>query len=357
MSSTNENPNDALDAKSLWQRSVTIWSLALILSIGTLALVWLLARPLALFFLAIIIAAAFSPIVARLEKRIPRIAAILLVYAALIAILIVIILLAVPTVIQQGTALAEQLPELTENITAWLDENEVMGQNLTETLSAQIGEFSGAIISLPLMLFSASLDIFVIFAISIYLLLDAKRIREFGASLFPPRQREHVLAVAGEMLTAAGGYVRGVSIDIVIVGIITTIGLTIIGVNFAVVLGLFAGVMEIFPIVGPLIGSIPILLVALLQSPTTALITLAFVLAVQFFEGNVLIPNIMHQEAHVPPYIVMFALLAGGAVGGVLGAVTAIPLAAVLRVFLLRVIVPQIKKQTYGTQNPEEIAP
>ncbi len=354
MSSTSENPNNALDAPSLWQRSVTIWSVALILSIGTLALVWLLASPLALFFLSIIIAAAFSPIVDFLEKWLPRLAAILLVYGALIAILIGMVLIALPTIVEQGVILSEQLPDLLDDASSWIEENELFGQNLGESVFEQASAFSSSIITLPVMLFSASIDIFIIFIISIYLLIDAKRIREFGASLFPPGQREHVLDVAEEMLTAAGGYVRGVSINIVLIGIITSVGLMIIGVDFAIFLGVFAGFMEIFPLVGPLIGSIPILLIALLQSPTTALITLAFILIVQFFEGNVLIPNIMQQEANVPPYVVMFALLAGGAVGGVLGAVTAIPLAAVLRVFILRVIVPEIKKQTYpSTENTQ----
>lgn len=330
------------------QQSVLMWSIALILSIGLLAMVWLLAKPLALFFLAVTIAAAFSPIVELIETRLPRLAAVLSVYAALIVLLLLIVLVTLPPVIQQGTQLGERLPEFVDDITLWLDDNGILGDDLADMISSQLGEIGPAVFALPLALFGALTDIFLIFIISLYLLLDAERLQRLGLSLFPSGKRERVEDVSGEMLRAVGGYVRGVTINIAIIAVIASIGLTIIGVNFAVVLGIFAGFMEIFPIVGPFIGAIPILLVALIQSPTIGLIAFIFVLTLQLFEGNVLMPNIMHLQAKVPPYVVLFALLAGGALGGVLGAITAIPLAAALKVFVLRVLMPEIRKYTYA---------
>lgn len=351
MTSEHKDQHDMLTSRSPWTWSVIIWTVSLVLSVGILIAIWLLAKPLALFFLGITIAAAFSPLVDKLEERLPRIAAILLIYGILVAVVGLAGVVAIPIIIEQSVILIEQLPDLLDEFAVWFDQNELLVHNLGEGFTENMGEVGRTIITIPLVLLSASIDIFVIFVLSMYLLLDTHRIRVFFSTIFPKNQRKHVLEVSREMLAASGGYVRGVTIDITIVALIMSIGLTIIGVNFAVVFGIFAAFMELFPILGPFIASIPILLVSFLQSPTTGIIALAFILAVQFFEGNILVPNIMHREAHVPPYIVILALLSGATIGGVLGAVTAIPLAAAMRVFILRVIVPEIKRQAHLSYN------
>jgi predicted PurR-regulated permease PerM len=153
------------------------------------------------------------------------------------------------------------------------------------------------------------------------------------------------------MVWEMGGYLRGAFLDGVIVGLTTYVGLLVIGVDFPLILGLIAGLLEIVPAVGPIMAAVPILLVSLLQSPTTALISLIFMLAVHQFEGNIVFPNVMRSQTSISPLLVLVGLLSGFAAGGTLGALTAIPLVAVGRVFLLQVIAPAIRRET-GAPEP-----
>jgi predicted PurR-regulated permease PerM len=124
------------------------------------------------------------------------------------------------------------------------------------------------------------------------------------------------------------------------------IGLTIFGIPFALALALFAGLMEFIPVIGPTLAAIPMVALALAESPTRALIVLAFVLAMQQFESNVIMPNVVRSQTEVSPLLALLSLFAGVSLGGLLGALVAIPLAAAARVFFVQVIAPGIRRWT-----------
>lgn len=338
----------ALPSK-LWQH--TWWKIVIVLMLGLaagialLAIITLFARPLALLFIAFCIAAALLPLVERLAKRIPRNLSIILIYALLLVFLLVVAALLLRPFVSQLGAFGERLPEVIDRVSQFLTENQI-SQAQVESLTSQLASVGQNLIAVPFAVVSSIFDAVLVLIVSIYLLMDGPQIRQFILSLFGGELRERVSTVGKEMVLVAGGYVRGVAINIVLVSIITTVGLGLIGLPFALVLGVLTGLFETLPVVGSLIAAVPIMAIALLQSPTTALITLIFVLIVQQVQGNVIAPNIMKTQAEVPRFIVPLAVLAGGIVGGVLGALIAVPLVAVMRVFLLRVIVPFIRKQT-----------
>lgn len=325
-------------------RLILLGAAALFLGLGSLLLVELFARTLAIIFLSITIAAALSPLVERLAKRIPRNLAIVLVYLALILLLMGTVALIVPSLVAQARSLTDRVPEVFSQIEAWVEQQGwINSDNLFDAAISQIQSIGTDLLRFPVELFSALLDVTLVVIISLYMLLEAEAIRRFGLSLFPRPQRQRVWDVATEMLEAAGGFVRGLALNILIIGIVTYIGLSIIGVDYALVLGIISGLLEVIPVVGPLIAAVPAIAIALLDSPTTALITALFLFVVQQFEGNILTPNIMHSQANVSPLLVLIAVFAGSAVGGVVGTLVAIPLAAALRVFVVRVIVPAIR--------------
>ncbi|GAB4510809.1 MAG: AI-2E family transporter [Anaerolineae bacterium] len=328
-----------------WWKTSLVLAVGLFLGLGALALVDLVAQPLAMFLLAITIAAGFAPVVRWLSHWLPRTVAVLLIYLVFLITLVIIGILIAPSLETQFTQLLDSLPQIQDRAQQVIDELG-LSSSVIETVIGAIQQFGNTLISVPITILTAVADTIFVLILSLYLLLDAPGIRRFVLSLFPDELSQQVDDVGTDMLEAAGGWVRGVVIDVIIVGIIVAVGLTIIGLPFALVLGVMAGLFEILPIVGSLLASIPVLLVALLQSPTTALITLIFFLIVQQIEGNLLAPNIMHDQAKVPQFLVLFAILVGGAVGGILGALVAIPLAAALRVFVVRVIAPFIRQQT-----------
>ena len=159
------------------------------------------------------------------------------------------------------------------------------------------------------------------------------------------------------MIQVAGGYVRGVVINIIVVSVITTIGTGVIGLPFALGLGIFSGLLEALPVIGSLIAAIPILVIAFFQSPTTGLLALAFIGVLQVVQGNIISPAVMKSQAAVPEYIAPLAVLAGAAVGGILGALIAVPLVAVIRVLVLRVLVPFARVWTGAAAEDAAVAP
>ena len=193
----------------------------------------------------------------------------------------------------------------------------------------------------------------VVFFISLYALILAPGLESFVLSLYPERSRERVEAVAAKMMGAMGGFVRGTLIDALVVGVLTYVGLLLIGMPFELILSVLAGLLEIIPVVGPLITAILLVTVAVLQAPGKVWIVLAFAVVLQQVESNILVPNIMREQAKVSPLLTLLALLAGERIGGLVGALVAIPLVAALRVLMLELVAPAVRSWTGAPPVPE----
>lgn len=338
-----------------WWRLVLAGVLALVITVGFLVLLWLLAYQFALVILGIAIAAALAPIVSRLQKYMPRFLAVMLVYLVLLLIFGGILAMIIPPLVRQSQEIADQAPAWIEQFQESAEELRLIEfiPRLIEFLFAEVERIATALVGVPVVIARVVFDLFLILVVSIYTLLEGSSIKRFIKSLFPDNLSEQVVSVLDKMLRAMGGFVQTVAIDAIVIGILTYIGLLIIGVDFPLVLGLFAGMMEVIPYLGPIIAAIPILIVALIDSPTTALITLAFLIVLQQFESYVLLPNVMRTQTKVSPLAVVLALIVGGALGGLIGVLVALPLVAALRVFVIEVVAPAIRQRT-GTIQVEE---
>jgi predicted PurR-regulated permease PerM len=191
----------------------------------------------------------------------------------------------------------------------------------------------------------------LILFVSFYILQESSRMQGFLLSLFPEERRPRVNTVIGEIAQAMGGYFRGVVINGVIVGFLTFVGLLLLGIDFALAFGALAGILELIPIAGPIVATIIIVGLTLFQSPGLALAALVFMVILQQIENNVLVPHIMRSQTDVSPLLSILAIFAGGAMGGLLGALIAIPIAAALRVLVRQVLAPAIRRQT-GAESP-----
>ena len=316
-----------------WGANIVVFALALAAAFGLLEFIQLVSRPLALLLAAIVIAVTLAPAVAWLERRLPRALAIGLVYLLLLLILGLVGWLVVPLVLDQARTLATNVPALIERARGWLDRFDRLDQ---------VG-LIGTLVALPLAIVSSATELLLVLAMSAYWLLAMPALRRFALSLFPTRHHERADTTLGAMGSTMGGYVRSVLIDSAIIGALVYAGLGVIGVEYPLVLALIAGLSEVVPIVGPILGAIPAVGIALLDSPTQALIVLAFFVVVQQVESNLLTPYIMRRQTDIPPILTLFALIAGSAVGGILYALIAIPLAGALRVLVLRVVAPAVR--------------
>ena len=327
-----------------WWRLALIGALALLLALGLLEVIEVIARPLALLVAAIVLAEALAPLVDWLAHRLNRTLAIILVYLALLLLATLVGWLLVPTLVAQARDFVPVVLQVIERAQAWIGRFDLSEDgSLVRGLRGYASRLTDLLLSTPMTLASYLLETILVVFMSAYWLAAQPDISRFFLSLFPDAQRRRARSVLEEMGETMGGYVRGVIIDSAIIGVLVYLGLTVIGVEYTLVLALIAGLGEVIPIVGPILAAIPAIAVALLDSPTKALIVLGFYLVVQQVEGNLLTPFIMHSQTDIPPILTLFAILVGGAIGGIFWILIAIPIIGALRVLVLRVVAPAVR--------------
>ena len=337
-----------------WWWLVLALATALILGFGFLRVIALFARPLGILILGVAIATSLAPIASFLSNRMPRTLAVILIYLMLVLTVGGIGWLALPAFVNQLQDFADYVPQLVRQVQSLVSGRVAAdASRLIQNLASMSSGLSLDLIALPVTLIGTLLETFLVIFISLYALIVAPDVRRFILSLVPQQRRAQTTQLLGDMYKAMGGYVRGVMLSGAIVGVFTYIGLLLLGVQYPLLLAIFAAAMELFPILGTLISTVTIVLVALFQSPQLALFTLIFMLVLQQLEGNVIFPNMMSRQTHISPLLGLVAFFAGGVVGGLLGALVAIPLAAALRVLVVELVAPMVRRWTGASASPE----
>jgi len=338
-------------SRPLWARPFSWWGMsmagavAIIIGLGTLALIYLLGEPIAMLIFSITIANAMAPVADFFAKKMPRSYAVVLSFLLVIAIILALAGMVVPTLVNQFGQLLAQVPQWVGIINEQLGQLEWLDLNvLTRELTSTITTITGRLLSVPMRVFNGLFTVLMILFVALYWLLAMPKMKAFFLSLFADSEKNEVNSILTEMGRAMGGFMRGSAINGAAVAVLTYIGLLIIGVPFPLVLSIVAGLLEIIPTIGPVIATVTYSLVAFFVSPTTALITLVFGFAVQQLENNILVPFIMRSQTDMPSLLVLIAVIAGGAIGGVMGALVAIPLMAALFVFSKRVLAPALRQ-------------
>jgi len=338
-------------------RFIAIGALIVLVGLSLSQFLVLVIRPLALLFAAIIIAEALSPLVDLISRKVPRSLAIVMPYLCVLALISGIGWLIYPTLVSEAERLVERGPELVSQVQEWVNRWDPTGDGrITELATSRLGSAAGVLTSLPFTIVSSVVEVVLVIVMSIYWLFAKPGLREFFLSLFPSSRRDSAGSVLEEIGQTIGGYVRAELLTAILIGLITWVGLSLIGVQYALVLALVAAVGELIPVIGPIVSAVPAIAVALLDSPLQALLVLGFFLVLQQVESNILLPNIMHRQAHIPPLLAIFSLFVGGTIGGILGALVAIPLAGALKVITIRVLAPAIRNWSGADRSSDDIA-
>jgi predicted PurR-regulated permease PerM len=332
------------------QRSLTIQisSRTIVLAIALCLAVYLIALMPDIVFLALvslILTAALSPAVEWIIRRAraPRPLAVLLVFLLLLSGFALLGLIVVPTLLAQAQTLVGNLPgyvskvqlsyAFTRNIQphlAWLPDINAIARTLQTRLSGWLETSLGWLGKV----FGVFFTIFVILISTFYMLLDAKRLKAGALQLIPPDHRPLLEAQLDPIASRLGGYVSGVLLSITFLVVYLAVALTLAGEPLALVLAILAGVCEIIPTLGSILGAIPAILVALTVSWQTALVVLAIFLGGNVIQGNLVAPLLYSRSVDVPPIMILFALLIGGTLMGIPGAIIAVPLMAVIQVLV-----------------------
>lgn len=329
---------------SFW-RAVLIRASAIVAAVAVLFSVFVLARPIAILLASIIIAVALEPLVERLERWVPRGLAAVTVYATLVLVTLGILAVIGVAVADQVEQAVDQAPTNREELVDLVNKYDPFGDGrLVEFFQNNRPSGNGLFVQIPLQITSTLAEIVIAFFLSMYWVIAAPALRRFFLSLFPDdgkrQQSADVLDAMGQKM---GGYVRAITLDGIILGVVTYVGLSLLGVRFPIVLAIISGLSVLVPIIGPIASAIPAVFIALIDSPIKAALVLAFYVAVQQIESNILLPKIMQREADIHPLLGVFAVFAGGSIGGILGALIAVPTAGAIQVLATDALAPAIR--------------
>lgn len=321
---------------------------ALVLGFGVLWFLRELARPLGFLVIAVAVAEALAPLVTALERRrMSRGLAIVLVYLGVVGVVTGVGWLLVPTILTQAVELGRRAPEFAALAQRLVRAGHAaVGVELDALLGNLTRQAGGFLLALPLQAFTALVNLVLLGFLSAYWLLGAPALARFTLTLLPEGRHAAAAALFDAMGQAMGGYVRGTAINSALIGVAVGVGLALAGVRYPIILGAVTTLLEPFPVIGPWIAAAPVALVGLLDSPEKALLALGVYVVLTQLGGQVLTPIIMRRSTDIPQTLVIFAILAGAAAGGLLGLVVSIPLVAALRVFVLRVLVPVVRRWT-----------
>src|SRR5512133_1942244 len=345
---------------------------AIVKAAGTVALI---------FVTAAVIALILNPLVAGLQRfRLPRGVAIICVYLGFISALVVAGVLLANPISDQVTTLRDDIPSITDSanqrladVQDYFDRKGInveikkQGHTALVTLHSKVVGGTVSIVSfgtdLLTKIVTAGFGLILVFVLSIYMLIHGERIGALVRGVMPPGNGTNEDDYPARVVRAVAGYVRGQLLFSVVMGAGAGIGLWIFGVigifpdgkTYALAFGVWFGLMELVPYVGPFLGAVPPLLVALFQDPLTALWLAIFFVALQQIEGHIASPLIFGHALRINPLLVIFALLFGGELFGILGALIALPVAAVVRetVVYLR---EHLVLEPWGTMGPLEVA-
>lgn len=307
-------------------------------------MLFLVRDVLLLIYVTALVAIGLSPVVNAMERRrlptgagrIPRWAAILVVYSSVIGALVGVGMLIVPPLIDQARELWRRAPELLHQAQQWLIDRGLLGRELTVREAVQqttdgtdaVGTVVGAVWGFV----GGVFGLVTILVLGFYLLVESERIVSTFLRLFPRSERGRVENACRHIATRVSAWLGGQLLLAGIIGGTAALGLFLMGVPYFYVLALVAAIGEMIPVVGPILSAVPAVAVALTVSPTLALGVAVFFLVQQQFENHVLVPKIMERQVGVSPVVVIIALLIGGSLLGIMGAILAVPTAAILQV-------------------------
>lgn len=337
-------------------RLVVSAAAAIALGLGTVRLVWEAAHALALVVLAITLAAALAPLAGRLDRRMPRTLAVIVVYGAVAVILALLAWSVVPRLGRELQELARRAPDIGSNLEQQLRQILPGNVQFPEMLSSATQQLIGTLQRVPGVVASFLFDVLVVIFLSIYFLIASAGIHRFMVSLFSQHRRRRASMVLCRMAHAMGGYFRGVAIDAAIIGALTWGMLSIIGVEFAAPLAALSALGEFVPYIGPVLAALPAIALGTLQSVQQGVLVAAGYFVLQQIESHIVTPNVMHSQTAIQPATVIVALTVGFSVGGLLGAITAIPIFAAGRVLILHEIAPIVRRAARRTRRHQSDA-
>jgi predicted PurR-regulated permease PerM len=338
--STQPARHDVPSVRAVMRVIVTV-----VLSVLALYLVYLVREPLSWLLIALFVAVATSGPVNLLSRRLPRSAAIAIVYLSIVLAPFVIGAILIPPAVEQGVKLARDLPGYVQDLNEAFEENEQLRElnekyditqklnDLADDLVSDLGSAAGLVADIGAGLVSSIFALVTILVMSMFMVSRGKAWRETILSFRPPHQAERLRRATDRIAAAVASYVGGALAQAAIAGVAAFIMLTILGVPSPLPLAVIIALLDLIPLVGATLGAVIVGVVTLFSDfPTDTIIWAVFAIAYQQFENYVVQPRIQSRAVALDPFIVVIAAIFGGTLLGVIGALLAIPSAAAIQI-------------------------
>lgn len=302
-----------------------------------LAFLYLIRDIIALFFISLVLASVINPLASWFEtKSLRRGTAVILLYGLIIALIALIVTSLVPAAVAETRDLLKNADAIWASLLNTLGPlrdfvaSHGLSDSLKEYLSGATSGVSvaaGGIVATIRGFFSGIVSLIIVLVVTFYMVVSEDALKRLFRTVSPEAYQPYLIDLFARIEKSIGSWARGQLILSVIVGSAVYVTLKILGVKYALVLALAAGIAESLPYIGPAISAIPAILIALTQSPVKGLLTGAMYVVIQQTENHILVPKVMQKITGLHPIVSIFALLIGVKVAGLIGALLAIPAA------------------------------
>ncbi len=316
-----------------------------ILLVLLLVFLYLLRDILAVFLLAVVIASAIEPMAHwGSQRRIPRVLMVIAIYLAAFGFLSLSFYIIVPTLLTEFLDFVHRVPS------GWVTATDVqtlfgLAPNLPETLSnaltqlviglqGYLEKFTAGFFHATAAIFGGAFSLVLVVIISFYLSVQEHGIEKFLQLVTPRQYEKYILDLWMRSRIKIGRWLQGQILLGVLVGVLVFLGLTILGVKYALMLAILAAILELLPMFGPIIAALPAIAIAFLESPSLALMVVGLYVIIQQFENHLIYPVVVRKIVGVPSILVIVSMVVGWTLGGFWGILLAIPIAAVMTEFL-----------------------
>lgn len=281
-----------------------------------------------LLFIAFLLMTALRPLVEFLERfRIPRVFAILFIYVVVFGFFGVSFASAIPSLAGQVSRLLQELPSITARVLPTLDID-------IRSITQQIAPISENVVRVTVSIFSNVITLLTVLVFTFYLLLERRHMENLLTAWMGKEAAEKAIDVLRTVEQRLGAWVRGEIVLMCLIGVFCYIGLLLLHVEFALPLAILAGLLEMVPIIGPVLSAVPAVVIALATSPFLALSVVALYFIVQQIENNLVVPFVMRRSVGLSPLMTILALMVGGKLAGFTGVFLAVPALLVIQVII-----------------------
>ena len=319
----------------------TLSFIKVLIILVVIGFLFLIRDILAILFVSLLFSSALSPWISAMENhRIPRRLGILLIYLAVVSIVALSIVLIVPPLVQQYNELVTVFPQYADSIIQFARQNggqfDIVNQlkEYIANIQSHAFQFAGTIFSKIFTVLSGVVALLVVFVVTFYMVVEEGVIKKAVRSIAPQKYHESIDELTMKIQKKIGLWLRGQFILLLIIFALSFVGLSILGVKYALILALFSGLTEFVPILGPILGSIPAIFVAFNQDPPLALFVFLLYFLIQRMENDFIVPAVMQKAVGLNPLVSIIALLIGGKLAGIVGVLLAIPVVTVIGVII-----------------------